>query len=229
MSKPLYINNFKKFFLLSILLISSFLITSVLHAQNDSLPDFEKRNFGFGFHLCFGYGANTGSFARYYTPKELSMTAGVDLIYNKSLLSFNITSNRHRIKEPYVGAKTFEESAGVDIINLVYGYSVVDRDHFVLTPFAGAARVEFSTYSHLNAYLIEKDYNFVLGFSAGYKYRKKVKFASSSRIPINRHRTSIVNARVLMTRVNFYDDFEGYLFHFTLGFALQYHGVNVIQ
>ena len=193
--------------------------------QQDSLTSYTKKNIGLGLHLGFGSGFNTGSFGDHYSP-NISMSFGGDFIYKRYVMSLDITSNTHDLETVYVGDETFDESAGTDVINLSIGYSLIDMDRFKLTPFVGLGYMEFSTDNSLNEHIKENDLNWVFGVSADYKYRRKAKFKSNSFLPVNRYKESSFQAKILVTRVNFYDDFGGYLVNFSLGFSWQAKGIT---
>ena len=200
---------------------SSILQSELQSLERMNLPQFSKRNLGYAVHAGLGSGIFTGSLGQHFGP-TLNFMFGFDFAYKKSILYLNATLAGDQVKKDYsYEDKTYYQGqrANVAILDVSYGYAVIDGSKIKLSPFAGLGITEISGVNRDNDEddLRNVDYNIIFGLNADYKIRKRLKLAPNSYFGSKEYVETSVRARLYVSRANFSDDLNGYSINLTLG------------
>lgn len=187
---------------------------------NIDIPKFSKRNFGYALHVGLGSGRFTGSLGQHF-GQTFNFMFGFDFAYKNSILYLNGTMARGKVKTDYISDKNWYrgQHANVAIIDVSYGYAIVDKSKVKLSPFAGLGITELSGENMDNKEdpLRIVDYNFIFGINADYKIRKRIKLVPNPYFGLKESVETSIRARLYITRVSYYNDLNGYSINLTVG------------
>ncbi len=173
-----------------------------------NIPTYEKRSFGYALHAGLGGGIFTGSLGEHFLP-TFNILFGFDVAYKRSILFLNATLAFSGVKSDYqewVKGK----SAHFALLDLSYGYAVIDNAKWKLTPFAGLGISGLSKGSKKNEDLVSyTDYNFIFGLNADYKFKKTVSFIPDPFLGVKENVELSVRGRLYVARANYYTDLQG--------------------
>lgn len=197
------------------------IISSELNnTENLEKPKFTKRNFGYALHAGFGAGFFTGSIGDHFGP-TFNFMFGFDFAFKKSIFYINATLAGGKVKMDYLSDKSWYKGqhANVAIIDISYGYAIIDKSKIKLSPFVGLGITELSGENKDNKEdaLRNVDYNFIFGLNADYKIRKRIKLIPNSFSGAGESVETSIRARLYITRVNYFDDLNGYSINLTIG------------
>ncbi len=195
-------------------------VTELKALNDDNIPEFENRNFGYALHAGLGTGSFAGTLGEYFSP-SFNFIFGFDLAYKKSILYLNGTLASCKVKRDYVSDQNWNkgQNANLAIIDVSYGYALLDNHKIKLSPFVGLGITELTAKSDVededNLSLV--DYNMIMGLNADYKLRTRLNLASTSSLGMKEKVETSLRARLYVTRVNYYDDLKGYSINLTIG------------
>lgn len=188
------------------------------HANN--IPEIETRNFGYGLHAGLGSGFSTGSLNEHF-DRNLNFMFGFDIAYKKSILYLNGTFAISNIKKDYMSDISFYEDqrAYVTLLDISYGYALIDNDRFKISPFAGLGITEYSTdgMDEDDNGLWINDYNILFGINTDYKIRTRLKLLPNPFFGVKEKVETSIRARLYVARAKFYGDLQGYTINFSIG------------
>ena len=188
--------------------------------NNVNIPQFNKRNFGYALHAGFGSGIFTGSLGQHF-GQTFNFIFGFDFTYKKSILYLNGTLAGDKVAKDYISDKNWYQGqhANVAIIDISYGYAVIDKSKIKLSPFVGLGITELSGINKDNKEdaLRNVDYNVIFGLNADYKIRKRINMIPSVLTGYKENVQSSIRARLYITKVNYFDDLSGYSINLTIG------------
>ena len=183
-----------------------------------SMPEFENRSFGYALHAGLGAGSFTGSIGEHFSP-TFNFMFGFDLAYKKSILYLNGTLAGSKVRKDYIADESWykNQSVGVAIIDVSYGYALLDNRKLRLAPFVGLGITELSRGNKDNKDDTQSlvDCNAIFGLNADYKLRTRIKFAPNY-LGKEKVETSI-RARLYVTRADYAPDLNGYSINLTIG------------
>lgn len=190
------------------------------NTYNPEKPKFSKKNFGYALHAGFGAGFFTGSLGEHFGP-TFNFIFGFDFAFKKSILYINATLASGKVNKNYLSDKSWYKSqnAKVAIIDLSYGYAIIDKSKIKLSPFVGLGITELSgeNKNDKEDALRNVEYNFSFGLNADYKIRKRIKLIPNSFSATGESVETSIRARLYITRANFFDDLNGYSINLTIG------------
>lgn len=192
-----------------------------LNFQPDhKIPEFETRNFGYAMHAGFGSGFFTGSLGEHFAP-TFNFMYGFDFAYKKSIFYLNGTLAGDKVRKDYIFAESWYEGqrANVTIIDVSYGYALIDNKKIKFSPFAGLGITEF-TGKNKNDKKGEPrivDYNMIFGINIDYKIRTRLKLVPNHYFGVKEKVETSVRARLYITRAKYYEDLQGYSINLTIG------------
>ncbi len=194
-----------------------------------TIPPFKPGGIGYALHGGLGSGIFTGSLGQHFTP-AFNMLFGFDLAYRKSNLYMIATLATDRIKKDY-GFDSWKKGqrANVAILDISYGYAVIDNTWLKLSPFAGLGLTEFTSpdKNEQGDYLHMDDLNLIFGVNTDFKLRTHISLLPSTFLSIKEKTETSVRARLYITRANFYGDLQGYSINFTLGICVFANPVRI--
>jgi len=185
-----------------------------------SIPEFEKRSFGYALHAGFGAGSFTGSLGEHFSP-TFNFMFGFDFAYKKSILYLNGTLAGAKVRKDYISDKNWYEKqiANVAIIDISYGYAFLDNKKLKLTPFVGLGITELSgkNKDNIEDGLRFVDYNVIFGLNADYKLRTKINLIPDPYMGIKEKVETSIRTRLYVTKADYTPDLKGYSINFTIG------------
>lgn len=187
---------------------------------DNEIPEFENRNFGYALHAGFGSGFFTGSLGEHFAP-TFNFMFGFDFAYKKSILYLNGTLARDKVKMDYISDKCWYEGqrANVAIIDVSYGFALIDNENFKITPFAGLGITDFTgdNKDDKENGLRIVDYNMIFGLNTDYKIKTRLKLIPNPYFGVKEKVETSIRARLYVTRVYYYEDLQGYSINLTIG------------
>lgn len=187
---------------------------------DNEIPEFENRNFGYALHAGFGSGFFTGSLGEHFAP-TFNFMFGFDFAYKKSILYLNGTLARDKVKMDYISDKCWYEGqrANVAIIDVSYGFALIDNENFKITPFAGLGITDFTgdNKDDKENGLRIVDYNMIFGLNTDYKIKTRLKLIPNPYFGVKEKVETSIRARLYVTRVYYYKDLQGYSINLTIG------------
>lgn len=166
----------------------------------------------------FGAGLLTGSLGDHFTP-TFNFIFGFDFAYRNSILYVNATLAGDKVKKDYRSERSWYEGqrAGVAIMDISYGYAIVDNERIKLSPFAGLGVTEFTGTNKDDKEngLRMVDYSMVFGINTGYKLWTRLKLVPN--FGIKEKVDTSIRARLYITHANYQEDLQGYSINLTIG------------
>lgn len=188
--------------------------------SDTKIPEFENRDFGYAIHAGMGSGFFTGSLGEHFTP-TFNFMFGFDFAYKKSILYLNGTLAGDKVKKDYISDKNWYKGQHVNvaIIDISYGYALIDNAKLKVSPFAGLGITEFSGVNKdsKKADLRIDDYNIIFGINADYKLRTRLKLVPDPAIGLKEKVETSIRARLYVSRAKYYADLQGYSINLTIG------------
>jgi hypothetical protein len=189
---------------------------------DQTIPPFKPGAFGYAMHAGLGSGIFTGSLGQHFAP-AFNILFGFDLACRKSNLYVNATLATDRIRNDY-GSDSWmkRQRANVAILDISYGYALIDNTWLKMSPFAGLGMTEFTSPDN-NAQgdnLRMVAVNLLFGVNTDFKLRTHISLLPSTLLSLKEKTETSVRARLYITRANFYGDLQGYSINFTLGISV---------
>jgi hypothetical protein len=198
-----------------------------------AIPAFEKRPLGFATNLGLGRSTFTGSLGNHFDP-AINFVTGMDLAHKRSVLFFNITAGNKKLNLDYM-SNNIEWNQGrkgfFTLIDFCYGYTLVEKSKIKLTPFVG---VGMSSLGRENKddeenTLKLSDNNLVFGLNSDFKIRKSVKTYSEDYAESKSINETSIRARFYVSRVNYFNDLNGFLINFSISYSMFYNRIRLVN
>ena len=146
---------------------------------------------------------------------------GFDFAYNRSIFYVTATLAGDKVKKEYTSQNTWYEGqgAGVAILDVSYGYAIVDNERIKLSPFAGLGLTEFTGTNRDDKEngLRMVDYSMVFGLNTDYKVWTRLKLVPNHYLNVKEKVETSIRARLYITRANYHEDLQGYSVNLTIG------------
>ncbi len=188
--------------------------------ENPEIPKFSKRNFGYALHAGLGSGTFTGTLGEHF-GSTFNFIFGFDFAYKKSILYLNGTLAGSKVLKDYLSDKNWYQGQHVDvaIMDVSYGYAIVDKSKIKLTPFFGLGITELSgeNKDDTEDALRNVDYNLIFGINTDYKINKRLNIVPVAYFGMKESVETSIRARLYITRTNYFDDLNGYSINLTIG------------
>lgn len=187
--------------------------------RDERMPSFSKTNFGYGMSAGIGGGMFTGSLGDHFSP-TFNFVFGFDFAYKSSILFLNATLAGGNVRKEYLSDENWYENQGnhVAILDVSYGYAIIDNANFKLTPFAGLGVTEIShTNSGRSDEVTLLDSNGLFGINADYKIRTRLNLVPGLFDDLREKVETCVRARLYVARANYYPDLNGYSINLAVG------------
>ncbi|MFC6860249.1 hypothetical protein [Zunongwangia atlantica] len=190
--------------------------------ENNTIPKYEKANFGMGMHVGAAYSFRNESIKEHF-DNSIGFNFGFDFSYKSSILYINMIISGGNVDQAYSGRTYWEEDLDytLALLDFSYGYAIVDNPKLKIAPFAGLAITEFSEddYDGDESDLIITDYNFLFGVNLDYKIRKRVNMVPSVFLSKREITETAIRSRLFVSRNDFHDDLSGYSINLSLGIS----------
>lgn len=190
--------------------------------NNNRIPTFENRNFGYGIHAGFGTGVFTGSLAEHFSP-TFNFIFGFDFAYKKSIFFLNASIGFDKVKEDYIADINWNKGqrTNVAIADISYGYPLIDNKTIKLSPFVGLGFMEISEVKKNDEEkgLRMNNCNLILGLNTDFKLKTRLSFIPNPVLGVKEKLETAIRARLYVTKANYYNDLNGYSINFSLGFS----------
>ena len=189
---------------------------------NNTIPKYEKANFGMGFHVGAAYSFRNESIKEHF-DNSIGFNFGFDFSYKNSILYVNMILSGGNIDQAYSGRTYWEEDLdySLALLDFSYGYAIVDNPKLKIAPFAGLAITEFSEddYDGEENDLIITDYNLLLGLNVDYKIRKRLNTIPNVFLSRRDITETSIRSRLFVSRNDFYEDLSGYSINLSIGIS----------
>ncbi|MFC2152528.1 hypothetical protein ACFLSE_08375 [Bacteroidota bacterium] len=187
-----------------------------------NIPEFTKLPFGYSLHAGIGGGVFTGSLGEHFSP-TFNFMFGFEVAYGNSILFLNGTLAGDNVVKDYSGNENWykNQSAFVAIIDVSYGYAIIDNKNIKLSPFAGLGITELTGSSQDNEdeSLRLVDYNYLVGLNFDYKIAKKINLISSAFTGVKEQVETSIQVKLYVSKANFYDNLNGHSINLTIGLS----------
>lgn len=187
--------------------------------KEHAMPRFIPRNFKYGIHLSFGYTSFLGSLPSYITPAP-SMNYGFDLGFKKSLLILDVVLGGTKTKkevEMEGSTRSKGKGLGYVMLNMAYGYRVIDNSNWRFYPYVGAAFTELSYRQEEKPYSIH-DFNISTGLDLEYKFWKKINLTPGDMWGTREASDLGIRFRLFLAKTMFSADLMGTALGASIGF-----------
>jgi hypothetical protein len=210
---------------------ASILNNKLNDSQPNTLPYFRKRRFGYGMHLGFGSGVFSGSLGNYFNP-TFNVLYGFDVSYSKSMLYINATLAGNSVRKDYYTDRIWykDQRSLVAIIDISYGYELINNRNLKLVPFAGLGITELSgeNQDDKNDPLRLVDYNILFGLNTDFKVRKVVKLVPNIYSGSKEYSEASIRTRLYISRADYFSDLRGFSINLSVGFGIFGNGIRVL-
>lgn len=187
--------------------------------EDQGIPSFTTTNFGYGMHAGVGAGTFTGTVGDYF-GRTFNFIFGFDLAYKNSIFFLNATLAGGKVTKDYLSDNTWykNQTDNVAILDVSYGYAVIDNANFKLTPFAGLGVTEISRNTDRAEDVRLLDSNVLFGINADYKIRTRLNLVPSVFFyGLKEKVETSARLRLYLSRANYYSDLSGYSINLTIG------------
>lgn len=192
------------------------------YQSHNKIPVFENRNFGYGMNAGFGTGLFTGSLGKHFGP-TFNLIFGFDLAYKKSMFYLSGTVGVNKVRKDYISDISWHEGqrTNVAIVDISYGYPLIDNKRIKLSPFAGLGITEISEVS-INDTENEVrmvHYNMIFGINTDFKLKTRLSLLPNPFLGVKEKLETAIRARLYVAKANYYNDLNGYSVNLTIGFS----------
>ncbi|MEI6091154.1 MAG: hypothetical protein WCR42_11925 [bacterium] len=187
------------------------------------IPPFTLSKYGYGANFCFGTSFFTGSLGETFTP-TFNVDFGLEFGYKNSIFSITSTYGGNSVKKNLQSNQNWYsgQKSNFGILDLSYGYCLLENDKIKLTPFAGLGITEFNGENKIKdgPDISIIDYNLLIGLTADYKIKKFVNLIRDPFFGITDYSEPSIHARLYISRSSFADDLKGYSINLAVGMSL---------
>lgn len=189
-------------------------------AESARIPEFKQCLFGFGADVGVGYHFLTSHLGENLKGGP-NVQIGVNFALGRSELLLNACLGGSKVKRDsiFIGGEKWSASDHLEYCQLSasYGFRLLDRKHFQLTPFVGYGYNEFSTISGQNDEVKhkEKTGGFLGGVCLDYKLRTSLSFIPSY-LKNKEMYTVSIRTKLYVTQTDFSDFPNGYILNCAL-------------
>lgn len=187
------------------------------------IPDFTKKNFGYGGHVGFGAGFNSGTLGDHFAP-SFNFIFGFDLAYKDVTLFLCATLAGTKALTDYNGDINMinNERIGLAILDCSLGYPVVNTAKIKFSPFAGFGLLEYSKHAEPGTANVEIMVSpaFLFGLNTDYKIRKNLSLIPETFLQTHEYSEISIRARLYIAKANMAPDIQGFSINFTLGIGM---------
>lgn len=198
-------------------------LQQITDLPDNKLPEIEKYGFGFGMHGGFGSSLFAGGLQDYFGP-SFNLGFGFELGYNRHKIFIEGLLGFTRIKQDYLEEGKWLEGnrANISVIDLAYGYSILDNKKIKITTFAGLGITDFTT-EHENE--VQEDYRFVdyniaFGLQTDINIRRRLNLIPKSAVNLRDYNESSIKLRLFMTRAQLNEDISGSTINLGIEYAI---------
>jgi hypothetical protein len=151
--------------------------TELRSVARENTPPFRKRKFHYGLYGGPRFGNLTGTLGDNFTS-PLGVAFGGDLGCNKSLLLLNGSWGNTEVDQQFTEERTWPANlkGGIWVIEVSYGYTLIDNAGLKLIPFAGwgMTRIRADHKNDVYEDFILTDHSFSGGLICDFKLRKRL-------------------------------------------------------
>ena len=182
---------------------------------------FKDPLYGIGMNISVGRNAFTGSLNDNLTP-GYGFILGFDFSFKRSMVFLNMTLGSVGLDYDYSGVTDWfnNDNPNFSIIDISYGYSIINNTSLRLTPFAGLGITELSESKQESGdpYNII-DYNIVFGINTDLKFFRFLRLQPDPILGSKNYGEVSGRLRLYVTRTNYYSDLKGYSINLGLGIS----------
>lgn len=216
-----YKNEAKQGQELNVINLWDYRVTEQLMLVNDNrIPGFTVRHFGYAANLALGSGFFTNSLGKYFSP-TFNFTFGFDFAYKNSLIFINGTFAGDKVKKDLLTDNYWRsgQRANVAIIDISIGQAFINNSKIKLSPFFGLGITEFTgtTQSEPKSDLRIVDYNCILGVNLDYKLKTTISITPFELLALREKVETSIRIKFYMTRANYLPDLKGNSINMTVG------------
>ena len=199
------------------------------------IPKISDKNFGYGLTLGLGSGFFSNPISTHFTP-TFNFVYGFDLSFKKINLFLNGTLAGNKVKKEYIQKDGLvwkkDLKTRVAVLDISFGYPVVDNLKKKITPFAGLGIVEFSISKEENEE--HKKYNSInYGLIYGLNWDLKLRTNVFVTLPQNTYYLGERGKREHILRIKLYitsgkiEDIKSRFINLSIGYVLSGKGIKV--
>ena len=136
-----------------------------------------------------------------------------------------------KVKKDFITDTTWKKNDRVSLalIDVSYGYSVLDNNKIKIIPFVGLGITEFSENKNNNdedKELRLVDYNLEIGINADYKFKKIVNLIPNFWLNQKSYNETSVRVKLFANRVNYSNNLSGYAVNLSVGISWLSHQIK---
>lgn len=195
-----------------------------------SLIKFTNSNIGLGMNIGLGSGMFTNSLQEYFTNNVINLTYGFDIAYKKHTLFLNGTLSFNKVNKEFIDDNAIWEKnkkTTLALIDVSYGYPIIDNSKFKLIPFAGLGITELTSKNKEEEKDLKLvDYNLIFGLNADYKFKKIVNLTPSTFSGGKEYKETAIRVKLFANKVNYSDNLNGYSVNLSVGISWFMHKVS---
>lgn len=201
--------------------------TQLANSPADALPEIVYKNWGIGVFLGFDYGLLTNTLSNHLNNAP-GMILGFETTYKKSYFLFNMSFLASKISNELTLGEFLEKNKKMNLIQigLSYGYPIVDKSKFTITPFLGIGGTELLETSEEKDKFSKLIFSPNFGINLDYKFGKKTNLIPN--LALNRNETNyFLRTRVYINKANFNENFKGNTFNLGLIFGMTTKAIKI--
>ncbi len=191
---------------------------------------FEERSFRYGMNAGTGFGMAVGSLSQSISPGVIVLGLGFEVGHKRSVAYLHGAIGASRVRQDFFlnGNWTAGEGSNTTLIDLTYGYRIMDRFRWELTPFTGIGVAELTTINRgqPDESLRAVDYNLVFGLNADYRLRTHFKLGPRQ---LGSPQKDELNLRLRLygTWTSYAAGYEGFVLNVAVGVGIKGRMVEV--
>lgn len=177
--------------------------------EADPLPNVTFKNWGYGVFMGADYSSHSGSIAN-HTNNAIGLTLGFEANYRKHYFLFNMgilatkTTNELHLDTLLEKGKKMSFAQ----LNFCYGYHLLDKSKFTITPFLGLGATQFSENSKEEDKYMINSFSTNFGMNFDYNFKSIINLIPGGAI-VKHQLNYFIRARIFLNTVNFDNQFKG--------------------
>lgn len=185
-------------------------------------PTINKKNLGLGMFVGLDTGMFTDKLHEHFENNALNLIYGFDVAYKKHILFINGTLGSSKTKKDFTIAQNNwpnNKKTIIALIDLSYGYALIDNKSIKFSPFTGLGITEISvSNNNSDEGLRLVDYNLIFGINTDYKIWKRVNLIPNLMGGRGYNETSI-RMKLFASKANYTSAINGYSINLAVGIS----------
>jgi len=199
--------------------------------SNKSIKKFKNNKVGLGMFIGLGSGIFTNSLKDHVTNNVINLTYGFDIAYKKHTLFLNGSLSFNIVKKEFIVDDITwmkDKKTTLALIDVSYGYPIIDNSKLKLIPFAGLCITELTSKNNEEDKDLKLvDYNLIFGLNADYKIKRIVNFTPSAFSGGKEYKETSIRVKLFANKVNYSNNLQGYSVNLSVGISWFMHRITL--